>query len=537
MDIDEQQLSKFLRTKIKESPSKGKGPQKKLFISSENLFSKLNEPSVNKQRLFNDISKKICYELTKKNFDFVLRKIHRDALATCKNVDEANHIESTVLKTILSKCDQYNTVKFKDDPIDFHVKRIIEIYKIEQHDDYKDTLPKIIGKYICDHNLFQKLDDIISSENILDYTLLNIHKLKLNVLKYILIYCMYNEDVKNEFDRHTCEQYSDENNIFLCSYIPNYNTHLKKCERNMQNECKTIPIKDIVNLEEYKYIPHIYHYEIFKFNNTQTISLIGEQHYKYTENSGSIDLSNYLLSLIKLNPTHQFDIFIEASMINKEFDRQYLQHSENIHESNIGTFISLINDCLQLDKNCEFRKHYPNVRFHYVDYRTSKQSNIVSKLHNAYIHKDTTQIKKLLTDNFYDFYQKVIEETKIGKYIGTNDILQQICIKEIEKFYNLTVSNTKYTILLCAGIIDIYTYLRMLKLMSDPTIVTDNMIYVAGVAHSTYLSKLFNTYNTFYELNNIYIYNNYENYSIQDTLKDKVILEPIFSAYKRGISI
>lgn len=340
---------------------------------------------------------------------------------------------------------------------------------------------------------------------------------EIDVLQNIIKNCTNNIDcVKRQLDctvktnEKECFTKKDDNGFNECYFTrthPNPKVpDIGYCSSSLLN----YPID--LNLKDIKYIIGLTYYSVLTGYN-KMIHLCGEFHKNIDYNlinlnknilpENSIDIHDYLLSLAPSYPDKNFDIFLETKY--KTLESPNYRYSGTSH---MGKFTQVIQDCLLRDKRkCKYTEKYPNIKFHYVDYRHTENSyfDILTTKISTAKSNERADILSYFDIPFETLFSEIIfKYTKISKNLNaiTDESLRMLIYNYFKShlFELYTKGKDEHeeqwaTNLqdFCAMCVDFYTVSRMFRsfLNIDGSIYTPtNIYYYCGQGHAIHVFNL-----------------------------------------------
>lgn len=302
------------------------------------------------------------------------------------------------------------------------------------------------------------------------------------------LFNLYKEKYYNdECSNIKCFDIFDTNNLSICKMIKHKNDFVCVKNKYKTDVIVTPELNKIYGIKE------IYKFFIPKLN--KIIYLFGEEHSHpiFTINNNEINVVDLLLSLPN-QFENNIDIFLETPYLSK-INKYYSQIKQ---ESYMQDYITVIkNACLQINKE---KCPYSNVRFHYMDIRSSTQNEFYREM-DLYNKNIDRFIEKY--PNYENFFKQILLQTKIGKdllkirnkrlRIQLKDILY-FMIRNI--FREIHANKEMIPLFINVRIMDFYTIVRMFMTFSDETS-PQNIFYYAGSEHIRNIAKILHNINIY----------------------------------------
>jgi len=252
-------------------------------------------------------------------------------------------------------------------------------------------------------------------------------------------------------------------------------------------KCMELPLRDI------KYIigPCIFYF--FKCGS-RNIYLFGERHHPLDRtaiksgmnNSNTIFFPGFVYSLIKQNPTINYDLMFESPFFFEKGQTKYSQFQLSTSPT-ISSIYNTFYDCINPDTRASLCM-YKNLRTHYIDYRFTVDGKKIMAMPRG--PEQSAEIRKLVSTG------------KVGKQIAAiKDVLIRTVLKEYATraiYEEQTTSPVNSVTVL----MDIYGIARMLREFDSTTYkhnsqfkgTPQNIIYYAGAYHIDSMRDFFTNY-------------------------------------------
>jgi len=439
---------------------------------------------------------------------------HIDATQTSLLVDENydNYIPHEFFIKFIRDKDYINLEKYKKvyDDLLYKDNYFLNFDLLNKYikENYNYVIFIMLYLYINPFDLKELLNNESTNEQyspqynvILDYNftlernyhnnVMDVYNVKHN--KLFSLYNLYKENYINiDCSELKCFDIFDENRLSICKY----NAKTQKCETN-KYDIHTIMPK---TLNKIYGINTIYKFNIPELN--KTIYLFGEEHIHpefEIDIKSEINVCELLLSLPNNHKDINFDIFLETPYISN-YNKYYTQVKQISYMQDYITIIKP--NCLQINKE---KCPYKNVRFHYMDIRSSLSSEFYKYMYMIHLDHMSIHDKNILFLNknptFSIFFNNLLIKSKIGKNLSKiKDIklrkhLYNIFYFKLRNFYRMLTNNTEYIYDLFALVMDFYTVVRMFMTFLDNT-TPKNIIYYAGTQHIKNVAKVLSLINS-----------------------------------------
>jgi hypothetical protein len=256
--------------------------------------------------------------------------------------------------------------------------------------------------------------------------------------------------------------------------------------------CMELPLRDI------KYIIGPCMFYFFKCGS-RNIYLFGEMHSALDRTpitsdmnkSNTIFFPGFVYSLVKQNPTINYDLMFEAPNFFEKGQDKYAKRRSQTYTSSSPTINSIYNtfyDCINPDNRASLCM-YKNLRTHYIDYRDTVEGSKIMAMPSG--PEQSAEIRKLVATGKVAKQIAAIKDdlirTVVGEYATQAIYEEQI---DPESLNSVTVLMDIYGIARMLREFDSTTYKHNSQFKGTP----QNIIYYAGAYHIDNMRKFFTNY-------------------------------------------